>query len=67
MGTAMKKLLLIPAIGLLVGCSTQKDMTIMSKEPIYREQLLTGKISVKDYFFLMDQEKELNEMKGVKR
>ena len=23
--------------------------------------------SVKDYFFLMDQEKELNEMKGVKR
>lgn len=63
----MKKLLLIPAIGLLVGCSTQKEVSVKSKELVYREKLLAGKISVKDYFFLMDQEKELNEMKGVKR
>lgn len=60
----MKKLLLIAAIGLLVGCSTQKNMAVKSKEPIYREQLLAGKISVRDYFYLLDMEKELNKMEG---
>lgn len=62
----MRKLLLIAAIGILSGCSTQKNMAVKSKEPVYRAQLLAGKISVRDYFFLVDQEKELNEMKGIK-
>lgn len=68
----MKKLLLIATISLLVGCSTQKNMTFKSKEPVYREQLLKGQISVRDYFFLLDMEKELQEshkiyLEGIKK
>ncbi len=59
----MKKLLFIAAIGLLVGCGTNKEMTVKSKEPVYREQLLAGKISVRDYFYLLDMEREINELK----
>ncbi len=62
----MKKLLFIAAISLLVGCSTQKEMAVKSKEPVYRELVKEGKITIDDYFFLLDQERELNEMKGIK-
>lgn len=62
----MKKLLLIAAICLLAGCSTQKEISVKSKELHYRELVKEGKISIDDYFFLVDQEKELNEMKLIK-
>ncbi len=62
----MKRLLLIATILLLVGCSAQKDMTIKSKESVYREQVLQGQISMQDYFYLLDMEKELNEMKTLR-
>lgn len=58
----MRKLLFIVAISLLAGCSIQKNMAV-----VYRELVKGGKITMDDYFFLIDQEKELNEMKGVKR
>lgn len=63
----MRKLLFIVAISLLAGCSIQKNMAIKSKDVVYRELVKGGKITMDDYFFLIDQEKELNEMKGVKR
>jgi len=61
----MKKLLLIVAIA-LASCGTQKE-TVKNREPIYRDQALSGKISIRDYFYLIDAEKELKQMKGGKR
>lgn len=63
----MRKILFIAAIPLLAGCSTQKSVIVKSREPIHREQALQGEISMQDYFYLLDAEKELNEMKGIKK
>ncbi len=63
----MKKLLLIAAILILAGCSTQKSVAVKSREPVYRKQVLQGQISMQDYFYLLAAEKELNEMKGIKK
>ena len=60
----MRKLLFIAAICLLTGCSTQKGMTVKSKEPYYMELLKEGKITIDDYLFLVDQQRELNEIRN---
>lgn len=62
----MKKLLLIAVICLLAGCGTQKGVSVNSKEPAYGSQNLNGKLSAQEYFFLLNGEKELNEMKVLR-
>lgn len=62
----MKKLLLFAAICLLAGCGTQKGASVESKEPTYRSQTLNGQLSAQESFFLLNGEKELNEMKVLR-
>lgn len=62
----MRKLLLIAVICFLAGCGTQSRVSVKSKEPVYRSQALNGQLSAQEYFFLLNGDKELNDMKVLR-
>ncbi len=61
----MKKLLLIALIALLSGCAVSK-MEVVNTER-YDKELKEGKITVDEYFFLIEGQKNIIEMRRMAR
>ena len=57
---AMKKLLIVCAVLLLCGCRTVKDM---GNSSLYKKEFQENNITMSDYDFLMNGDKELHNMR----